>query len=127
MHEAKRAILDDLVSTNCVRTGHELKNTFLTKAFFITLDTHVQNIRLKTDVTAEILKIKNCGVENLFKYIYMYNVLEKSKKISMSKLRGDKIEYSTSLSTLSKVLKGLGLSYKRCVQTRKILVVSYVI
>ena len=33
----------------------------------------------------------------------------------------EKIEFSASLSTLSKVLKGLGFSYKRCVQNRKVL------
>ena len=32
-----------------------------------------------------------------------------------------KIEYSGSLTTLSKVLKGLGFSYKRCSQNRKVL------
>ena len=42
------------------------KLSVLTKAYFITRDTH---IRLIPDVTAEIFKIQNCSVRNLFKYV----------------------------------------------------------
>ena len=42
--------------------------SFLTKTYFITSDTHIRKIRLRTDVTAELFKNKNCSVGNLFKY-----------------------------------------------------------
>ena len=42
--------------------------SFLTKAYFIISGTHIRKIRLIADVTAEIFKIKNCSVGNLFKY-----------------------------------------------------------
>ena len=38
------------------------------KAYFITSDTLIRNIRLIADDTAEIFKIKSCGVGNLLKY-----------------------------------------------------------
>ena len=71
MHEAKTANSDDLVSTYFVRTGlvTRLKNSFLMKAYFITSDTYIRKIRMIADVTTKVIKIKNCCVGNLFKYI----------------------------------------------------------
>ena len=37
------------------------------KAYVIISDTHIRKIRLIAYVTAEIFKIKNCSVGNLFK------------------------------------------------------------
>ena len=36
--------------------------------YFITSDTYIRKIRLIADITAELFKIKNCSVGNLFKY-----------------------------------------------------------
>ena len=70
MHEAKKANSDDLVLTYFVRTGHvtRIEISFRTNGYYITSDTHIRNIRLIAGVTAEIFKIKNCSVGNLFKY-----------------------------------------------------------
>ena len=71
MYEAKRANSDDLVLTYSSElvTWHEFKISFLTKAYFITSDTHILKIRLIADVIVEIFKIKYCSVGNLFKYM----------------------------------------------------------
>ena len=70
MHEAKRAISDDLVSTYFVRTGHVTRNfnCFSNESLLHNLRHSHTKIPLIADVTAEIFKIKNCSVGNLFKY-----------------------------------------------------------
>ena len=73
MHEVKRANSDDLVSTYFVRTGHvtRIKNFFSNESLLHNLR-HSQTKEKKgliADVTAEIFKIKNCSIGNLFKYI----------------------------------------------------------
>ena len=68
MHEAKHEVSPDVqVSTYFVRTGHvtRIKNFYCK-----TPDTHTRIIRSIADVTAEIFKIKNCSVGNLFKYTF---------------------------------------------------------
>ena len=56
-----------LISSELV---NEFKISFLTKAFFVTSDTHLRNLRFIADVTAEIFEIKNGSVGNLLVYIY---------------------------------------------------------
>ena len=57
-----------LISSELV-TWHEIIISFLTKAYFLTSNTHVRKMRFIADITVEIFKIKNWGVGNLFKYI----------------------------------------------------------
>ena len=54
-----------LISSELI-AEHEFKIYFLTKAYFITSDTPIRKIRLIAVGTAEIFKIKNCSIVNLF-------------------------------------------------------------
>ena len=67
---------DDLVSTYFVRTGHMtwIKNFFSNQSLLHNLrHSHTKNM-LDSWCHAEIFKIKNCSVGNLFKYIIACNV-----------------------------------------------------
>ena len=74
----------------------------------------------RTQISVQCDDFNKCVIRRTVQSMYE----EKKVLLTLKNIREilkEKIEFFASLSTLSKVLKGLGFSYKRCVQNRKVL------